>query len=358
MRTGTEIGQPLIGKAGAEREALIWAAIVKKEFPSYTGAWEEIRIRDVDAKGVPHDLILRVAPRYFELGTDSDPIFMPMWPETAQRLANTFNATLPSEKIVDLIWNNTEVRLPIGPPPGFKIPGPAMEETPSWIAHSQIVGKMLSNYRFGVMSGGYKDVVVGPGLDGSRVAIYSTPFSGTGDLRPYAPELVDDPWNPGKKFHPPRHQPYSTIHAAKYSDYSHGIRLISRNANLDGREVDLASIFLDPVLSVLVSDQGNFYPSFPNIGTARKMAATYGVTQDFSEPGPAPSGPIADPMTAVGAPSPLVSIIGATPNERNRVYVGSGIGVLVGLLGGFSVKWTAIATLTGAGIAKIMSRGG
>jgi len=370
MRTGTEIGNSLIGKGKpyAEREALIWGAVLAKEYPSYTGTFREIVIRDVDKKGEPHTLILRPAARPFELGTDSDPIIMPMWPVTAQKVANIFNAILPSRKIVDLIWENTDVRLPIGPPPGFVIPGQDMEETPSWIAHNQIIQKMLGNYRFGLMSGGYKDLVVGPGLDGSHVAIYSTPFSGTGPLRPYAPELVDNPWEPGTKFHPPRHQPYSTIHSSKYSDYSHGVRLISRNANLDGREVDIASILLDPNLYVLVSDDnGPYYPSFPNLGTTARYATEYGLSSDRVTYGtgepivetPAPkSGPAADPMSSVAAPSKTMSLIGATPNERKRVTIGGAIGLTAGLVLSLSAPWVAAATLAGAGIAKFMSKGG
>lgn len=362
MRTGTQIGQSIIGKAGAEREALIWAAVLAKEYPSYTGVWRELLIRDVDAKGVPHTLLIRPAARPFELGTDSDPIFMPMCPQTAQRVANVFNAILPSQKLVDILWDNTEVRLPIGPPPGFKIPGPDMEASQSWVAHNAVIQKMLSNYRFGLMSGGYKDVVVGPALDGSHVAIYSTPFSGTGPLRSYSTAYVDNPWVPGTKFHPPTHQPYSTLHESKYSDYSHGIRLISRNAELDGRNIDLAAIFLDPTLSVMVSDQKNYYPSFPNVGTIAKTsaayAAEYGIEEDSVEPVAAPSAPSADPMIPVAAPSGILGMIAPTPNEQRRLLIGSGLGFAGSLLLHFSMPWMAVATLTGAGIAKIMSRGG
>jgi hypothetical protein len=348
MRTGTEIGNSLIGKTGAEREALIWAAVVAKEYPSYTGVWREMLIRDVDAKGVPHTLLLRPAARPFELGTDSDPILMPMWPDTAQRVANLLNATLPSQKIVDQIWTNTDVHLPIGPPPGFKIPGPDMEATQSWIAHNAVIQKMLSNYRFGLMSGGKKDVVVGPGLDGSHVAIYSTPFSGTGSLRPSGVY--------------PQYQPYSTIHWSKYSDYSHGIRLISRDAEIDGRSVDLAAIFLDPTLSALVSDQKNYYPSFPNTGLmptmSSKYAVDYGIEEDSVEPAPAASGPAVDPTDPISAPSGILGWVAPTPADSRREMIGGGIGLTGGLLLQFSMPWLVAATIAGAGIARLMNRGG
>ena len=50
-------------------------------------------------------------------------------------------------------------------------------------------------------------------------------------------------------------QPLSTVHGAQYADYSHGIRLISRTAYVNGRAVDLATLLGDGELAGLISDE-------------------------------------------------------------------------------------------------------
>jgi hypothetical protein len=40
-------------------------------------------------------------------------------------------------------------------------------------------------------------------------------------------------------------QPLSTVHGEYYADYSHGIRLVSRTAYVNGRPVDLRSLLTD-----------------------------------------------------------------------------------------------------------------
>lgn len=360
-RTGSEIVSSLVGKSYADREAMIRSAVIDGfEHPEWVsgmrfmvglaavpnGPWKEVVSYDKDSKGVAHKLILRVAPRYFEVGTNEDPVFMPMWPSTAQDVATAFNAILPSEKIVDLIWQNAAVQLPIGPPPGFKIPGKDMEEVPSWAAHNAIVQRQVpasqSSWSNVLMAGGKKDLVVGPGLDGAKVAIYSSPFGGQGrPLREVSTETVPNPWQPGTFFHPPLHQPYSTIHDSRYSDYSHGLRLISKYANLDGKEVELDTLFTDPVLSSLVSDQGPFYPSFPNKGAASR----YGIEEQVVQ-----SGPNVDPTEAVAPPSMLTSIlpIPRSESEKKRMLMGGAAGLGVSLLAGLSIPWSAGVVLLGS----------
>jgi hypothetical protein len=51
-------------------------------------------------------------------------------------------------------------------------------------------------------------------------------------------------------------QPLSIVHGAKYVDYSHGVRLLSRIVIVDGRRVDAADLFKDATRHELVSDEG------------------------------------------------------------------------------------------------------
>ena len=51
-------------------------------------------------------------------------------------------------------------------------------------------------------------------------------------------------------------QPLSTVHGAQYADYSHGVRLVSSRAYINGEPRNLADILQDPVLAPIVSSEG------------------------------------------------------------------------------------------------------
>jgi hypothetical protein len=51
-------------------------------------------------------------------------------------------------------------------------------------------------------------------------------------------------------------QPLSTVHGSGYADYSHGVRLISATALLNGQPCSIWTILEDPALALLLSDEG------------------------------------------------------------------------------------------------------
>jgi len=51
-------------------------------------------------------------------------------------------------------------------------------------------------------------------------------------------------------------QPLSTVHGANYADYSHGIRLISEWALIDGQLRLVRDLLRDPATAGLLSDEG------------------------------------------------------------------------------------------------------
>jgi hypothetical protein len=51
-------------------------------------------------------------------------------------------------------------------------------------------------------------------------------------------------------------QPLTIVHVDHYVDYSHGIRLVKRTIQLDGKPRDIYDILRDPNLAVLLSDEG------------------------------------------------------------------------------------------------------
>jgi hypothetical protein len=51
-------------------------------------------------------------------------------------------------------------------------------------------------------------------------------------------------------------QSLSTVHGARYADYSHGVRLVSQTLFVDGRPARLLDVLADPQLGPLLSDEG------------------------------------------------------------------------------------------------------
>jgi hypothetical protein len=51
-------------------------------------------------------------------------------------------------------------------------------------------------------------------------------------------------------------QPLSTVHGARYADYSHGIRLVSATAYVNGAAMPLLTLLQDPRWASLFSNEG------------------------------------------------------------------------------------------------------
>jgi hypothetical protein len=51
-------------------------------------------------------------------------------------------------------------------------------------------------------------------------------------------------------------QPVSTVHGASYADYSHGIRLVSRTAYVNGKPVDIDDLLSSDRYAYLLNADG------------------------------------------------------------------------------------------------------
>ena len=113
-----------------------------------------------------------------------------------------------------------------------------MSSTPYFQRHNATVQRQLgaTGARQGVLVSGHKkDLVLTNRLEANpgRVAIYGWHRSNGAPI-----------------------QPLSTVHGAQYADYSHGIRLVSRRAYVNGRAVDLRDLLADGRYAGLVSSEG------------------------------------------------------------------------------------------------------
>lgn len=262
MTTGSDIEEELAdAKTTSDVDKIVLHHMEKDHVPDYIADsyWKLVTI---NANG--HELELLVAPDSFALGTDDDPFRVGREsPYCAQSVADYYDSILPSTKILRAIQSQANPKfaytdVKVAP---YNIPLAKIETHNALVAANNLANKLFE--KAGLVPGGNeesaigyrKSIVVGPGLDGSKVAIYGGRWTSAGAIV----------------------QPYSTIHGSDYSDYSHGITLVSRKAKLDGDKVDLRDdVFLsdDPSIYGLVIDlakaegvgaaQVRFDPVFPN----------------------------------------------------------------------------------------------
>lgn len=229
--TATNFVRSIAGASSHEREAAALAALLAGNVPCYMRDFVDVTIAFAG-----HKLVMRVLPDHLTIGTDDDRLRMPLWPLTAQKVADVWNCVLPTTKMVNLIWHAAPSKLapqPWGPPYDA-----SMVSTDRFVAHNARIEATIK--KLGVdatllMSGHKKDVVLSKALAGrpTQVAIF-------GWIQPNGRPI----------------QPLTLVHENTYGDYSHGIRMVSRECLLDDKPDDLGRILMDPHLCVGVSDEG------------------------------------------------------------------------------------------------------
>lgn len=163
-------------------------------------------------------------------------VHIPLWPSTAQRVADRFEAMLPTKALVDAIWRAATVKVAPHPMDYRPLAG---DDVRIIAQHEAIVDAQVAG-RVGLTDGGFKSIVVGRSI----------------------------PTTPGKVFIYGWHrangttiQPVYGGHSSRFSDYSHGTRLISRTAYLNGQPVAIESLFADPSYAPLLNESGTLTPA-------------------------------------------------------------------------------------------------
>ncbi|GAB1375140.1 hypothetical protein MASR1M46_20330 [Bacteroidales bacterium] len=180
--------------------------------------------------------IIFVKSDYLAAGSDDDYFTLPMTPQSAQKIAEFFNASLPTPFIVDIIYKKAELKLE----PFNFIPRGNRNETPDlFYDHSKIVHaqKKASGSTPGVFTAGTKkDIVISSKLSDPRRTHHVTIYGWH--------RLTGIPI-----------QPVTNIHIDTYVDYSHGVRLVSNKILIDGKEYDYRVILRDSTLYSLLSSE-------------------------------------------------------------------------------------------------------
>ncbi len=199
----------LQGASLEDIEQRLFDEVISGNIPSFIRRLTPVTIPPIGAREPA--ATFWATPDYLAVGDDDDWLRLPLTPVTAQRIARSLDAVLPTPEMVDAIYAAADLRLA---PSGLGAPRlPWLEQLPE---HERQIRAMLPAGRYprgALIAGHKKDVVITPPLRTSpgRVAIYG--------------------------FHAAPHepvQPLSLIHIALYVDYSHGVRLIANRASRDG----------------------------------------------------------------------------------------------------------------------------
>jgi hypothetical protein len=213
-----------------EREAAVLREIKRGNVPDFLRRLKPINLTASDEKGMEHKATCFVTPDYLAVGSDDDFFRVPMTPMAAQQIADACEASLITAKLSDAIWQQAEIKLE--PRPLVK----DRDAAATFYQHHQIVEEQRKGKELGLLVAGIKkDVVLTNRLNERphRVAIYGWHYPS------------------GKPI-----QPLYVGHVDWYVDYSHGIRLVSQQMIVDGREIDIAEVLKDKELSSLISNEG------------------------------------------------------------------------------------------------------
>jgi hypothetical protein len=231
--SGSEFVRRTDGVSAARRETVIEAELLEGNLPDFLK-----RLRPVTMQGRINgrttSVTICVMPDYLAVGTDHDFLRLPMALPTALTIADRFGFVLPTPKMVDAIYGQSDVQLQPQPLP----PGDAMRSTGYYWRHERRIREQrrtLDAPLGALISGQKKDLVLSNRLLArpDRVAIYG--------------------WHQasGQPI-----QPLSTVHGVRYADYSHGVRLVSIVAYVDGQPRSVLDLLEDPKLAPLLSDEG------------------------------------------------------------------------------------------------------
>jgi hypothetical protein len=223
-----------------DREGRLWNAILRGNVPAWNRRFIPLQFSQV-LNGSNHTVVFHVLPEYLAVGSDDDYFLAPMTPRLGQRLADRLGCMLPTRKMVNIIWTNATVKLKPQPIP----PSDAMITVPVFAAHNSMIREQrnqhTNSHPFGALVAGHKkDVVIS-----SRIY---TNFS-TATRRP----VVIYGWHntSGQPI-----QPLYNGHSETYADYSHGIRLVLKDASLNGTMVSIPALLMSDETAAFFSDEG------------------------------------------------------------------------------------------------------
>jgi len=232
--SGSDVMAQLMNLGGANRDAAVVQELLAGNMPSHLRRLTPVAINGTMPDGQDVQVVICVTPDYLAVGSDADNVRVPMGLPAAALVADQFGFLLPTTRMVDAIYAAAEIQLAPSP----MDPNSQMVTTQYLLRHNATVDAMrarVTRSSAALTAGQKKDLVLSLRLMNHRgkVAIYGWHRT---NGRPI--------------------QPLSTVHVEQYADYSHGIRLVSQTAFVNGQRQPLSQILSSPQMAALVSSEG------------------------------------------------------------------------------------------------------
>jgi len=331
---GSDFVNQVAGMSLADRERAVAREILTGNVPSFSRKLRPLTINQIiDTK--LYELTLFTVCDYMAIGSDQDYLYIPMTPSTAQYLADSLKCTLPTKKIVDIIYSKAEIKLRPQPIP----PSDKMTTVPVFSQHTDSIKQQIFQIELdrsadNIIAGHKKDIIISNKIYSTdrnydRVVIYGWHLSENNPI-----------------------QPVYNGHTALYADYSHGVRLISNIAFIYEDSTQIDDILKDPNLSILLSNEGvinkPYYPDsdiFTLMGHGfNNSRMDFRLNQNYPNP--------FNPNTIINYQLPIIS----TVNLSIFNMAGEKVVTLVSEeqpAGNFEVEWDAQFYASGIYIYKL-----
>jgi hypothetical protein len=231
--TGSEFAKAIAEKNGPGRERAIEEQLVAGNMPDFLRQLKPVLLSG-QLHGRTVNATIFVTPDYLAVGSDADFLLTPMALHTALKVAAACDCILPTRKMVDEVFRQSDVHLTPEPMQA----GPAMRTTAYYVTHNGTIERQRRSAGAALtalISGHKKDVVLSNRLlrNPGKIAIYGWHRQSGNPI-----------------------QPLSTVHGAAYADYSHGIRLVSDTVLVDGEPRSIYRVLEDPELAGLLTYEG------------------------------------------------------------------------------------------------------
>ncbi|MBI2428439.1 MAG: T9SS type A sorting domain-containing protein [Ignavibacteriales bacterium] len=250
--TGSQFYSIIASLSRQAREDTIFKHVVAGNIPNFLRNLDTITVSKTISSTL-YTLEYYVTPDYLAIGSDDDYFLMPMTPILAQKIVNYLDCTLPTKQMVDQIYSKAQVKLRPQPIP----PDADMDKAPRFWQHNDSVkalrAPLLGTYPLGSLVGGTKkDVIIDK-------KVYSW-------LKSSVPKpVVIYGWH---QLNGSPIQPTYNGHGETYADYSHGVRLVQRMAQINGAEISLLDIVQDPTYFSLIADTILMKPYYGSLTSA------------------------------------------------------------------------------------------